>query len=204
MRQIIALLGSILIGLAASEARGAEVPVGPDRVMGRPDAPVLVEEFASLTCSHCGRFANDVFPAFKARYIDTGKVRFVLRPVLTDPQNVAAAGFLLARCAGPEGYYDVIKAFFRRQKEMFETGDARAALLEAAAEGGISGAAVNACLADAAGQAALDADLETATARGVDSTPTFFFNGVKVKAGEMTIQEIDAAYAAALKSRGKR
>jgi len=72
--------------------------------MGRPDAPVLVEEFASLTCSHCGRFANEVFPAFKARFIDTGKVRYVLRPLLTPPQNVAAAGFLLARCAGPAGY----------------------------------------------------------------------------------------------------
>ena len=204
MRQIIALMATILLGLAAPQAWAAEVPVGPDRVMGRPDAPVLVEEFASLTCSHCGRFANEVFPAFKARYIDTGKVRFVLRPVLTDPQNVAAAGFLLARCAGPEGYYDVTKAFFRRQKEMFETGDARAALLEAAAAGGISGGAVNACLADAAGQAALDADLETATSRGVESTPTFFFNGAKVKAGEMTLKEIDDAYAAALKRRGKR
>jgi protein-disulfide isomerase len=172
--------------------------------MGRPEAPVLVEEFASLTCSSCGRFANEVFPAFKTRYIDTGKVRFLLRPVLTQPQNVAAAGFLLARCAGPEGYYDVVKAFFRRQKEMFETGDARTALLEAAAEGGISGAAASACLADAAGQAALDADLETAVSRGVESKPTFYFNGVKVKEGEMTLQEIDAAYAAALKARPKR
>jgi protein-disulfide isomerase len=204
MRQIIALMATILLGLTAPEARAAGVPVGPDRVMGRPEAPVLVEEFASLTCSSCGRFANEVFPAFKTRYIDTGKVRFLLRPVLTQPQNVAAAGFLLARCAGPEGYYDVVKAFFRRQKEMFETGDARTALLEAAAEGGISGAAASACLADAAGQAALDADLETAVSRGVESTPTFYFNGVKVKAGEMTLQEIDAAYAAALKARPKR
>ncbi len=204
MRQIIALMATILLGLTAPEARAGGVPVGPDRVMGRPEAPVLVEEFASLTCSSCGRFANEVFPAFKTRYIDTGKVRFLLRPVLAQPQNVAAAGFLLARCAGAEGCYDVVKAFFRRQKEMFETGDARTALLEAAAEGGISGAAASACLADAAGQAALDADLETPVSRGVESTPTFFFNGVKVKAGEMTLQEIDAAYAAALKARPKR
>ncbi len=204
MRAVYALLATALITLAASPALASSAPVGPDRVMGRPEAPVLVEEFASLTCSSCGRFANEVFPAFKTRYIDTGKVRFLLRPVLTQPQNVAAAGFLLARCAGPEGYYDVVKAFFRRQKEMFETGDARTALLEAAAEGGISGAAASACLADAAGQAALDADLETAVSRGVESTPTFYFNGVKVKAGEMTLQEIDAAYAAALKARLKR
>lgn len=204
MRRIIALMAIVLLGLSAPEARATEVPVGSDRVMGRPGAPVLVEEFASLTCSHCGRFANEVFPAFKARYIDTGKVRFVLRPILTDPRNVAAAGFMLARCAGPAGYYAVIKGIFRRQEEMFRTGDARSALLAAAAEGGISGAAVNACLTDPAGQATLDADLEAAESRGVDSTPTFFFNGVKVKAGEMTLKEIDAAYKAALKARRKR
>jgi protein-disulfide isomerase len=38
----------------------------------------------------------------------------------------------------------------------------------------------------------------------VESTPTFFFNGVKVKAGEMSIGEIDAAYEAALKARRGR
>jgi protein-disulfide isomerase len=203
MRPFIALLAATLIGLASRPALAAEAPVGPDRIMGRPDAPVLVEEFASLTCSHCGRFANEVFPAFKARFIDTGKVRYVLRPLLTPPQNVAAAGFLLARCAGPAGYYTVIEGIFRRQEDMFRTGDARSTLIAAAAEGGVSGPAFNACLSDPAGQAALDRELEAATGRGIESTPTFFFNGVKVKAGEMTLEEIDAAYAAALKARRK-
>lgn len=203
MRPFIALLAATLIVLASRPAPAAEAPVGPDRIMGQPGAPVLVEEFASLTCSHCGRFANEVFPAFKARFIDTGKVRYVLRPLLTPPQNVAAAGFLLARCAGPAGYYTVIEGIFRRQEDMFRTGDARSTLIAAAAEGGVSGPAFNACLSDPAGQAALDRELEAAAARGVDSTPTFFFNGVKVKAGEMTLEEIDAAYAAALKARRK-
>lgn len=204
MFKVVALLSAVLLGLTGSAALAAEARVDANRVMGDPRAPVLVEEFASLTCGHCGRFANEVFPVFKARYIDTGKARFVLRPVLTPPQNVAAAGFLLARCAGPEGYYPVIKGFFRRQEEMFRTGDARAALIASAAEGGVTGPAVNACLADAAGQAALDAELEIGKTRGVESTPTFFFNGVKVKAGEMSIGEIDAAYAAALKARRGR
>lgn len=203
MSRLIAFLALAVLAVAAPAGRAAEAPVNADRVMGRPGAPVLVEEFASLTCSHCGRFANEVFPAFKAKYIDTGKVRYALRPVLTPPQNVAAAGFLLARCAGPARYYAVIEGVFRRQEEMFRTGDARSTLIAAAAEGGVSGPAFNACLSDAAGQAALDRELEAATGRGVDSTPTFFFNGVKVKAGEMTLEEIDAAYAAALKARRK-
>ena len=201
--RLITLLITILLGLAPPDARAAGAQVGSDRVMGRPGAPVLVEEFASLTCIHCGRFANEVFPAFKARYIDTGKARYILRPVLTAPQNVAAAGFLLARCAAPARYYDVVEGFFRRQEEMFRTGDARTALLAAAAEGGVTGGAVNACLNDEAGKASLDAELEAAISRGVDSTPTFFFDGVKVKAGEITLEELDAAYAAALKARRK-
>jgi protein-disulfide isomerase len=203
MRPFFAILAAAFLGFAASGVRAAEAPVSADRVMGRPTAPVLVEEFASLTCSHCGRFANEVFPAFKAKYIDTGKVRYVLRPVLTPPHNVAAAGFLLARCAVPAGYYTVIEGVFRRQEEMFRTGDARSTLVAAAAEGGITGPAFNACLSDAAGREALDRDLEAAIARGVDSTPTFFFNGVRVKAGEMTLEAIDAAYAAAVKAKRK-
>lgn len=201
MRLVIALSVAALLGLSGRPAAGATVSA--ELVMGRPGAPVLVEEFASLTCSHCGRFANEVFPVFRARYIDTGKVRYVLRPVLTEPPNLAAAGFLLARCAGPSGYYKVIEGFFRRQEEMFRTGDARTALLESAAEGGVTGSAVDACLADPAGKAALDAELRAAMSRDIDGTPTFFFNGMKVKAGEITLREIDAAYAEARKRRRK-
>ncbi|MEI7573112.1 MAG: thioredoxin domain-containing protein [Phenylobacterium sp.] len=205
MHRILTVLAAVLfLSAPAHAAPAAEPAVSPDFVMGRPGAPVLIEEFASMSCTHCARFANGVFPALKARYIDTGKARYVLRPLLTPPQNVAAAGFLLARCAGPNGYYRVVEGFFRRQDEAYRTGDVRSALIAAAAEGGVSGPAYDACLSDPAGKAALDAELEKVGGRDVDSTPTFFFNGVKVKAGEMTLEEIDAAYAAALKANRKR
>lgn len=201
MHRILAALAAVLFLSAPAHAAPAGTPsVSPDFVMGRPDAPVLIEEFASMSCTHCARFSNDVFPALKARYIDTGKARYVLRPLLTQPQNVAAAGFLLARCAGPNGYYSVIEGFFRRQDEAYRTGDVRSALIAAAADGGVSGPAFDACLTDPRGRDALSTELEKAGGRGVDSTPTFFFNGVKAKAGEMTLEGIDAAYAAALKA----
>jgi protein-disulfide isomerase len=205
MHRILTVLAAVLFLSAPAHAAPAGAPaVSPDFVMGRPAAPVLIEEFASMSCTHCARFANDVFPTLKARYIDTGKARYVLRPLLTDPQNIAAAGVLLARCAGPSGYYKVVEGFFRRQDEAYRSGDVRSALIAAAAEGGISGPAFNACLSDPRGQEALDAELKKAGGRGVNSTPTFFFNGVQVKAGEMTLKEIDAAYAAALKANRKR
>ena len=202
-RLLTALAALSLLSVPVQAAPAAAPPVSADLVMGRPGAPVLIEEFASMSCIHCARFANEVFPALKARYIDTGRARYVMRPLLTPPQNIAAAGFLLARCAGPKGYYKVVEGFFRRQDEAYRSGDVRSALIAAAEEGGVSGPAFNACLSDAKGHEALDAELEKAAGRDVDSTPTFFFNGVKAKAGEMTLEEIDAAYAAALKA-GKK
>ena len=149
MHRILTVLAAVLfLSAPAHAAPAAEPAVSPDFVMGRPRAPVLIEEFASISCTHCARFANDVFPALKARYIDTGKARYVLRPYLTKPTNVAAAGFLLARCAGPSGYYKVVEGTFRRQDEAYRTGDFRSALMAAAAEGGLDRQAYNDCLSD--------------------------------------------------------
>ena len=72
----------------------------PDIVLGSKDAPVTVVEYASMTCPHCARFHQNTYPTLKSKYIDTGKVRFILREFPLDP--LAAAGFMLARCAGSD------------------------------------------------------------------------------------------------------
>ena len=202
-RYITALALLFLLFQAAPTLAAPELPVSADFVMGRPGAPVLVEEFASPSCTHCAKFANEVFPAFRAKYIETGRVRYVIRPLLTAPAQVAAAGFLLARCAGPRGYYPVLEDFFRRQDEAYRTGDVRSALVAAAAKGGLDRTAYNDCIADPGGQAALDAEVGRTIARGVTGTPTFFFNGVEMKVAEPTLADLEAAYAAALKARRK-
>ena len=200
----LATLALLLALLAPLPGRAAPAPpVSADFVMGRPGAPVLVEEYASPACTHCAKFANEVFPAFRARYIETGRVRYVILPLLTPPEQVSAAGFLLARCAGPKGYYAVLEGFFRRQDEAYRTGDVRSALIAAAAEGGLDRAAYNDCIADPKGQAALDAEMNRSIARGVQFTPTFYVNGVKLEVNEPTLADLDAAYAAALKARRK-
>ena len=171
-----------------------------DMSMGKPDAPVKMDEYASTTCSHCGRFNNDVFPAFKAKYIDTGKVYYTLHEFLTPPEAVAAAGFLTARCAGKDKYFAVIDALFHSQQEMFETGDARGTLLKVAQSAGLSEEQFNKCVSDEEANKALAKRIETAQReKGITSTPTFFFNGKKVKEGEMTMEELDAAVAEASK-----
>ncbi|WP_068874877.1 MULTISPECIES: DsbA family protein [unclassified Phenylobacterium] len=166
--------------------------------MGKADAPVHIEEYASTTCSHCGRFAIDVFPEFKAKYIDTGKVRWTYHEFLTPPEAVAAAGVLVARCAGKDKYFSVIDALFHSQEEMYRTGDARGTLLKVAQSAGMTEAQFNACVQDEAAAKALNARVEAAQKnRNITSTPTFYINGKKLKEGELSMQELEAAVAGA-------
>jgi len=114
------MLGRRLVLIAALALAAGPVGAAPakppaDYSLGSPKAKVQVVEYASLSCPHCAKFNEEVFPAFKAKYVDTGQVRYTLREMLTPPAEVAAAGFLLARCAGPAKYFGVVDAVFRSQ-----------------------------------------------------------------------------------------
>lgn len=192
--------GAALALASCDKAGGGGAASAEAMSMGKPDAPVKVEEYASTTCSHCGRFNNDVFPKFKAKYIDTGKVHYTFHEFLTPPEAVAVAGFLTARCAGKDKYFSVIDALFHSQEEMFATGDARGTLLKVAQSAGMTEEQFNKCVSDEAANEALAKRVEAAQKdKGVNSTPTFFFNGKKVKEGEMSMEELDAAFAEASK-----
>ena len=196
-RIAVAVLGAV--ALCAGSALAAP-PLPDDMSLGNPKAKVKLVEYASLSCTHCAVFNNEVFPAFKKKYIDTGKVHYTLREILTPPAQVAAAGFITARCAGKDKYFTVVDAVFRGHDEMVKTGDARAVLVAAAQAGGLSEAQFEACLSDEAALQALNARVSRNAKQGeIAGTPTFVFNGVKVKEGEMTADELDAAVAAASK-----
>lgn len=100
------------IGLGACGNGGGSGAAAAEGEMsqGSADAPVTVVEYASITCPHCAVWSETVGPAFKARYVDTGLVRFVFRELPTAPGPVAIAGFLAARCAGEEQYFPMIEA----------------------------------------------------------------------------------------------
>ena len=194
-------------GLAAAAAL-ASWPVAAgvtaqDRWIGSADAPVTVFEYASVTCPHCGRWNAEVWPAFKAKYVDTGKVRFVLRELPTEPAVVATGGFMVARCAPPARYFDVIDALFAGQQAMFESGDFRTWLIQAGAKGGLSRERVMACAQDQAGVDALNARIEANLREhdGIGSTPTFVVNG-RMLTGEQSLAQLDSVIQPLL--RGKR
>jgi protein-disulfide isomerase len=160
---------------------------------GAADAPVTVIEYASVACSHCADFNNTVFPAFKARYIDRGEVRYIAREALTGDTGLAAAGFLTARCAGRDKYFKVLDDIYRAQARIYASGSPQSALLEIAEGAGLSEPRFEACISSSAGLAALKARWSRAVRdEGIVQTPTFVING-KVREGEMSLAEISAA-----------
>ena len=170
-----------------------------DMVMGNPKAKITVVEYASASCPHCAVFAINVFPAFKAKYIDTGQVKYVFREVLTEPVQLAAAGFILARCTGKQNYFKTLDGVFRAQQEVYETKSLRDPLLKVAKSAGLTEDQFMACLTDKAALESLNARVERiAKAGDFDSTPTFFINGQKL-IGEHSLADLDAAIAAAKK-----
>ena len=190
---------AIALAVAAlnTAAAAGEAAQPDDMTLGNPNAKVTVVEYASASCPHCAHFNNAVFPAFKAKYIDTGRVHFVFREFLTPPAEVASAGFLIARCAGKDKYFSVLDTFFRGQEKMYETGDIRGALAHAAGSAGMTEGQYEACLSDPAALKALDARIERNAKRDdVQYTPTFIINGKKMDT-EATLANLDAAIAAA-------
>jgi protein-disulfide isomerase len=202
---LVTLLAAFALPAAAATAP-AKPPVaqvnGDGMSLGSPKAKVQVDEYASLSCVHCAHFNNTVFPAFKAKYVDTGKVRYTLHEILTDPTQLAAAGFMLARCSGPANYFTVIDGVFQKHDEMFAGGDIRAILLGVAKTAGLNETQFDACLNDKAGLTALNARVEReAKAGDVEGTPTFLINGKKAASGVMTLADLDKAIAEAGKGK---
>jgi protein-disulfide isomerase len=198
---------SIALGAAAMLVAGAAVAaptaLPDDMSLGNPKAKVEVIEYASLSCPHCAHFNETIFAPFKAKWVDTGKVRYTLKEMLTPPQQVAAAGFLMARSAGPAKYFKVVDEVFRSQPR-WENGKIKAVFLEIGAVNGLNEAQFNACLTDEKGQDALNARAQRAAqVDGVNSTPTLFINGKQIDPLPQSPAEMDAAIEAALKTGGR-
>ncbi|MBZ6075978.1 DsbA family protein [Microvirga puerhi] len=163
-------------------------PLG-DVALGPADAKVTIIEYASLTCSHCGHFHSETWPELKKRYIDTGKVRFILREFPLDP--LATAGFMLSRCDGNDKYYPITDLLFEQQKNWAFVDKPLDALRQIMKQAGFSQEKFDACLRDQKLYDAVNAVKNRAIEQfKVDSTPTFFINGQR-HPGSMSIDELE-------------
>jgi protein-disulfide isomerase len=200
MRKLaVAVVGlAMSLALAACQKPAGDAASADDMTMGSPTAKVTMIEYASVSCPHCARFATEVFPAFKAKYIDTGQVKYVAREALTGDPAIAAAGFLTARCAGKDKYFQVVDAIYRAQPEIFATGEPHAILLNIAKSAGMTDSQFESCIKDEKALNALNARWEHYVKDDkITGTPTFVINGKVYDKGEMSLAELDAAVAQA-------
>ncbi|MDB5475218.1 MAG: hypothetical protein JWP49_729 [Phenylobacterium sp.] len=172
--------------------------VNGDMSLGNPKARVQVVEYASASCPHCANFELVEFPTFKKVYVDTGKVHWTLKEMLTDPAEVAAAGFLVSRCGGRAKYFTILDQVFRSQATWRE-GNIGKIITDVGVANGLTVDQVNSCLTDPKALAALNARVASASDKdNVHSTPTFFVNGKQVAGIEL--EDLDKAVSAALKA----
>ncbi|NWG26573.1 MAG: DsbA family protein [Pseudorhodoplanes sp.] len=197
---VLSALGVGIVPVLAQTPTPADLAVeGPlgDIVMGSADAPVTIIEYASMTCGHCANFSEKTFPELKKRYIDTGKVKYILREFPLDP--LAAAGFMLARCAGNDKYYPLVEALFAQQKQ-WAVQKPIEPLMAIAKQAGFTQESFNACLSNQKILEGIEATRARASEKlGVNSTPTFFING-KVFRGDMSIETMEKEIQPYLKS----
>ena len=183
---------ALVAGPVAASAQAAPPPVTTaDRVLGRADAPVTVIEYASFTCSHCGDWHRNVYPAFKARFVDTGQVRLILRDFPTQPVQVAAEAAAIARCAAPERFHDVASSLMNGQTALFQGGSVADWYAAAIAASGRSEPEIEACVNDPATLNGIRASVAGARGAGVSGTPTFFVNGRRVE--DSSLEGLSAA-----------
>ena len=189
-----ALNGGVVapIGTARAQSVSVEALMNPgplpDRVLGSPRARVTIIEYASLTCVHCAQFAATTFPELKVRYIDSGKVRYIVREYPIDQLAVVAA--MLPRCLSVDGHFAAVEVLLRRQQQ-WVANRLQPLMTLAIAELGFTEQSFDACIADRqlrddvkkAGDRASDAF-------GVSSVPTFFINGRK-HTGSRTIKDME-------------
>ncbi len=194
---------SILADAAGNEAGsaggggGAELK-DSDRIMGSPDAPVTIIEYASMTCSHCAAFATGVFPQLKSEYIDAGHVKYVFREFPLD--GVARVASALARCQTGDNYFAFVDLIFYNQQEwlsgLFGSGQdltqelVEESLIEFARTAGLGREQALACMRDTQNLAEVDENWgEAQNQYNINATPGFVINGT-THSGAMPIESI--------------
>lgn len=193
------LAGLATVSLAAmslTACSGSKItPADPqDMSLGNPNAPVKLIEYGSVACPHCMVFNDTVFPAFKAKYIDTGQVYYTLREALTgEPPELAIAGFLTAHCAGKDKYFAVVDAIFRDQANI--QNDMRGGLLRVAESAGLTEDQFQKCITDDKAREALEKRASRMEKDGINGTPAFIMNDKVLAQSEMSLEQLDKAVA---------
>ncbi len=152
-----------------------------EHVIGDKTAPVTMIIYASVMCSHCAHWFQDVWPKIKKDFVETGKVRVVFREFPTAPGALAFAGFQIANCAPDDKYFSLIEHQMSEQDNIFKAYEAGKALDSYLAIAKLAGlkdeAEMNACFANEEGRKKINNSMELAKSGGIDSVPSFMIGG---------------------------
>lgn len=174
------LLGMSALPMLSLPAWAAEERFTGDPVVGDENAPVTVYEYVSFSCPHCANFHKAVWPQLKEKYVDTGKVKFVLREVFFSSNDLRIA--LISRCGGPDRYYPMADLYLNQQRfwrgQPTEAQQA-SAIHQVAKQAGMPKDLMESCIHDQDFQKTLVANYQTNSGEhAVRSTPSFVINGV--------------------------
>ncbi|MEM7301857.1 MAG: DsbA family protein [Pseudomonadota bacterium] len=172
-----------------------ELPL-PEKFVGKEDAPVTVVEYASMTCPHCKSFHERIYPKLKEKYVDSGKVKFIMREFAWDDR--AKAAFMLARCAPNDAYFPMVDVLFKQQNVWATSRDPAGELLKISKLAGFTEASFRECLTNQKLLDGINAVKNRGERKfGVNATPTLFINEERFS-GDMTVDGISAAIDALL------
>lgn len=163
----------------------------PEKVLGDATAPNTLIEYSSLTCPHCASFHKKVVPELKLKYIETGKVRYIVREFPLGTMAFAAA--MLTRCVADDKYFAFLGVLFQKQEEWAPgpKEGRQARLFKMAQQAGFTQETFEKCLTDNELRDGItEIRQKAAETFGVNSTPTVFVNGKMVK-GPQTMAEIN-------------
>lgn len=181
------LLLAATAALPAFHARAADTdPRMAERAIGKPDAKVTVNEYFSLTCTHCAAFQKETFPQVKEKLIDTGRIRYIWRDYPLDQLALMAA--MVARALPPERYEPFITALLSTQDRWAFARNINPTeeLAKMAALAGMARPTFDSTIRDNELKQAILAEQDEGEKKyGVNSTPSFIING-KLTAGAVT------------------
>lgn len=184
----------ILLGANGLPSRDDLMKTGPlgEKWQGRKDAPVTVIEYVSLTCKHCRAFHQKTYPQFKRAFIDTGKVRYIVRefPIGRSAGNAA----IVTRCGKKDRTFQLIHLFLTNQPKWVSQEVRPDAIYGVAKKSGLTRAEFNHCMQDKSLVDGLSWVKDRGRQLGVSGTPTFFINGQKVRRA-LSFKELSAMIA---------
>ncbi len=166
------------------------LPPGPDlpeMSLGRADAPVTIIKYMSLTCPHCRAFHRDVFPQLKREYIDTGKVRFVMREFPIGKSSGTAT--IALRCAPPDKYFTLYAKYLEQQASWVAQEVRLDAIFAVAQQVGVTRAQFDQCLQNQPMIDGLKRVKDRGRTLGIIGTPNFFIQSKRIKS-TLTMAEI--------------